>query len=126
MKSCGGIIRTALPGCWSRTTILRACSPTRRRWRFTWSPWSRRRESLQLQQVPFPADVSRRGFADLHGLPFGLVDVAAKKMRRLNSLDEFAHGAAARMKAVVDPVERGVQGRRMANHNQRLQIRELI
>jgi hypothetical protein len=83
-------------------------------------PLCQRDGRSQFQQVPLFADVHRASSPHLHDLALRLVNMAAEKVLRLNLLDELAHGAAAGVKTLVYLVERGVDGRRMADHDQRL------
>ena len=63
----------------------------------------------------------RVGQADFDGNAFGLVDVAAEEMGRLDALDEIANGGRSRMQTGLDFIERGAVRRGVADEDQRVE-----
>src|SRR5262249_14254116 len=71
-----------------------------------------------FEQIAAFADVHRRCSANPSLDAFSFVNVAAKEIFGPVSLDEIADGSASRMKSVIDPIERCVVRRGMADQDQ--------
>ncbi len=64
------------------------------------------------------------GPADFYGDAFSFVDVATEKMRRLDALDEIAHGCGSGVQAGTDLIEYGAVRRGVADEDQRVKLGE--